>query len=352
MASKQSDGCIIRFLRWFNLVLIVLTGICYFAPYFPADTFWPFIFLGMGFPIIVFMNMAAFLFWAYLKKWYAILPLMCLIMCWSGVSKFLGSPFEQQEQPEGSIQILTYNSMGGGYFKKNGTQAFIDKIKSIDPDIICLQEIGITLKKYDRIRENYPYVFSRHSQSILSKYPIIHKKDLELEKIRTDNGAIYANIKINNSILRVYNLHLHSNKISGKVGEISKNTELEDLNNKETWNDATDILKLVKRSAAVRAEQAHRIKKDMDTSPYPILVCGDFNDPPQSYTYHTLSKGLKDTFVEKGKGFGFTYKGKIPFLKIDYILTSPSLKITSTQLDDSWISDHKLLHSSFVLPTK
>jgi endonuclease/exonuclease/phosphatase family metal-dependent hydrolase len=53
-----------------------------------------------------------------------------------------------------------------------------------------------------------------------------------------------------------------------------------------------------------------------------VVVCGDFNDTPNSYTYHQISKGLNDAFREAGSGIGTTYVGKIPFLRIDYILYS------------------------------
>jgi endonuclease/exonuclease/phosphatase family metal-dependent hydrolase len=52
-------------------------------------------------------------------------------------------------------------------------------------------------------------------------------------------------------------------------------------------------------------------------------VCGDFNDTPNSYTYHQIAKNLNDAFQEAGSGIGTTYIGAIPFLRIDYILYSP-----------------------------
>lgn len=52
----------------------------------------------------------------------------------------------------------------------------------------------------------------------------------------------------------------------------------------------------------------------------PMFVIGDFNDPPVSYSYSTLSDGLKDAFVDAGTGMGKTYIGVMPNFRIDYIL--------------------------------
>ena len=41
----------------------------------------------------------------------------------------------------------------------------------------------------------------------------------------------------------------------------------------------------------------------MNHSPYPIIVCGDFNDVPVSYAYETIGAGLQNAFVEKGSEF-------------------------------------------------
>ncbi len=351
--SSKKDGCLIQLLRWFNFLMIILTALCYAAPYFPPTTFWPFIFLGLGFPIVTFINVALFLFWVYRKKWYVVFPLICLVMSWGGIQTFFGHPFRSTTEVGKSktIKILSCNAKGGGKYKTDEPKAFIKEIKAINPDIIAFQELNIKTHRFKPLREIYPYFSTRPTQPILSKYPIVENKDLELESIRTHNGAIYADIKIDNQILRLYNVHLHSNKISGKVDEISSGTELSDLNDKETFDKTKDILGSVKRTAAIRTKQSLKIKKDMNRSSYPLVICGDFNDSPISYSYKTLSKGLKDTFVEKGKGFGFSFKGGIPFLKIDYILTSPEIQTVSTQLVNSQISDHKMLESIIVFPS-
>lgn len=350
---NQDMGCVPSILKWLNFLLITLTGISFAAPYFPPDIFWPFIFLGMGFPILILSNIAFVLFWLYLRKWYFILSLLCLIMSWSGAGKFIGNPFKSIEHIKGSsLKVMTYNAQGGHIYRNKLYDEFNDFLSDMNPDVVCFQELDINFNKLKPTFNKYPYIKSRHGQSILSKYPIENSKDLELEHSRTVNGAIWADIKIDGKIVRIYNIHLHSNRISSEVDVLSENTELNELNDKETWDATKGILSQVKNAAAVRAKQAATIKQSLDSSPHPVVLCGDFNDPPQSYTYRILSKNLIDNFEKAGKGFGFTYNGNIPFLKIDYILTSPSLHISSSKINSSRISDHDPVVSKLVLSTK
>ena len=46
----------------------------------------------------------------------------------------------------------------------------------------------------------------------------------------------------------------------------------------------------MKSSYQNRVSEALKIKKHINKSPYPVIVCGDFNDTPLSYTYSTLKK--------------------------------------------------------------
>jgi endonuclease/exonuclease/phosphatase family metal-dependent hydrolase len=79
-----------------------------------------------------------------------------------------------------------------------------------------------------------------------------------------------------------------------------------------------------------RGMQANIIAKYIAKSPYPVIVCGDFNDTPTSYAYNTI-KGtkLKDSFIEKGFGMAKTYNGSMPSFRIDYILSDSTFTTKS-----------------------
>ena len=109
------------------------------------------------------------------------------------------------------------------------------------------------------------------------------------------------------------------------------------------------IARRLKRSFKKRAFQVGVIKEHMEKSPYPIVVCGDFNDTPNSFSYQKIFRGLSDSFLQKGNGFGSTFIGNIPFLRIDYILHSPDLTIQSFTTHKAKLSDHKAIESSLGL---
>ena len=58
---------------------------------------------------------------------------------------------------------------------------------------------------------------------------------------------------------------------------------------------------------------------------------------------------MKDAFLETGFGIGHSYNGKIPFLRIDYILTNPSFEIQKFEIVNNKISDHFPVYSEIGL---
>ncbi len=105
-----------------------------------------------------------------------------------------------------------------------------------------------------------------------------------------------------------------------------------------------------KKSAKTRGQQAGEIAAGIERSPHPVILGGDLNDVPFSYTYHQLSKNLQDAFTEKGSGLGITFNGSIPALRIDYLLSSPSFKVLDHKILAEDRSDHFPIISTFQLP--
>jgi endonuclease/exonuclease/phosphatase family metal-dependent hydrolase len=78
----------------------------------------------------------------------------------------------------------------------------------------------------------------------------------------------------------------------------------------------------------------------MAKSPYPVIVCGDFNDLPNSYAYNIIGKGMKNAFVEKGSGIGRTFSGISPTLRIDNIFVGNKFKVIQFLCIGKKLSDH------------
>ena len=184
----------------------------------------------------------------------------------------------------------------------------------------------------------FPHVYAPEEIGpvIFSKHPISKKGQIH-SATSTINSCIWTDINIRGRTYRVYNLHMESNKITRTAERVMKEVNLQ---NKETWSGVKAIIKRYKSKAAVRIGHAERIREHMIDCPYPIILAGDFNDVPMSYLYHILGKGMKDSFKEKGFGIGTTFAGKIPALRIDYILADENFKVLDHEILKEEFSDH------------
>jgi endonuclease/exonuclease/phosphatase family metal-dependent hydrolase len=153
----------------------------------------------------------------------------------------------------------------------------------------------------------------------------------------TKNSTLWVDVKAGKQKFRVYNVHLQSNRVTKDTEKVLEDG---DLNDQETWSDIKNVVKKVGGATQIRAEQAEQLRAHIDACKSPVVVCGDFNDTPNSYVYKTIANGLTDSFREKGFGFGTTFAGALPFLRIDYILASPNFSIYSCIVAKGNYSDH------------
>ena len=100
------------------------------------------------------------------------------------------------------------------------------------------------------------------------------------------------------------------------------------------------ILRKLKAGYYFRSSQAEQVRIQLDKSPYPEIICGDFNDVPNSYTYFTIKGNRQDAFIRKGSGIGRTYSNVSPTLRIDYIMANKKLKVKQVKRVVLPYSDH------------
>jgi endonuclease/exonuclease/phosphatase family metal-dependent hydrolase len=82
------------------------------------------------------------------------------------------------------------------------------------------------------------------------------------------------------------------------------------------------------------------VRQELDASPHPNIICGDFNDVPNSYTYFHIRGNMQDAFIQKGFGIGRSYVNLSPTLRIDYILASPEFTVLQCKRFNLPYSDH------------
>lgn len=248
--------------------------------------------------------------------------------------------------------------------EKNVLEGIIELIKEEDPDIACFQEFYNTdtgkfrtVELLTRVAGLPYYHFEKKATkkngrswgtAVFSKYPIINHGTVEFDN-RTQNSCSYADVRIDSSTIRVFNLHLQSVYLSKQaykyLEDISENQEVQ-------VKPTREIFSKLKSAFIYRGEQALDIEKKISESPWPVIACGDFNDAPASFAYHTLSTHLQDAFLKAGWGIGPTYAGFPKTYRIDYIFADPQFDIISysTICDDH--SDHYPVTSVMKLRSK
>ena len=314
--------------------------------------------IGLAYPVLLIINILFVIYWLFRfnKKW-LIINLVIFFLGFSYLNDFIQIKFNANKGDKSkAVKVMTYNARLFNYVlehdKITAKNLFMNLFKQEAPDILCIQEF-YTRKKGDlnnlsylkkKIFPNYYFYFQPITPDswgeagvcIISKYPIINKKAIMYQ--HTSNLSIYADILIKDDTVRVFNNHLESIRFAPDdykfVDEINLNIDSTKI------NEAKNIVGRLLKAFEIRAIQADTIASLISQTPYKTIVCGDFNDTPISYTYHTISARLKDAFIEAGTGIGNTYNGVFPSYRIDYILHSEEISCIDYQTLKVDYSDH------------
>jgi endonuclease/exonuclease/phosphatase family metal-dependent hydrolase len=154
------------------------------------------------------------------------------------------------------------------------------------------------------------------------------------------NYCVYVDIVKNQDTFRVYNVHLQSIRLQQEDYSVFEDGANQVAEKKSTIRLLVDKLLI---AYPKRADQARTVAEHIETSPYPTIVCGDFNDTPMSYAYNQFNKKLIDAYRNCSSGIGTTYVGKVPAGRIDYIFHSPELKSSNFVIQKEAFSDHRAI---------
>ena len=247
-----------------------------------------------------------------------------------------------------SFTLMSYNTHLMGNVRKPKQNRVIQYILRAQPDVVCLQEVevsksndNLTLHELREALNVYPYTYfdfkiynkrRQYGNAVFSKYPLIGKHTLRYES--RGNITSVCDIVLPTDTLRLYTNHLESNRL-----------QREDINLGTTTESAQSAFQgtsaKLEKASEIRIRQAEAIHEDALLSPYPVLIVGDMNTTPVSYTYRILQKGMRDAFLESSNGqFGHTFVKRGIGVRIDYILHSPSLSASDFDIPHVDYSDH------------
>jgi endonuclease/exonuclease/phosphatase (EEP) superfamily protein YafD len=74
-----------------------------------------------------------------------------------------------------------------------------------------------------------------------------------------------------------------------------------------------------------------------------LIVGGDFNLPAHDRMLRALRPRLRDTFKERGRGWGNTMDNDIPFLRIDHIWCSDHSRAAAVVTRHTFHTDHRMV---------
>ncbi|HEY4799161.1 MAG TPA: endonuclease/exonuclease/phosphatase family protein [Bacteroidia bacterium] len=358
---KQIFSFFIRVVYFISLTTLFLS---YFAPYANPKSFWLFAFFGLAYPWLLAVNIVFLLWWIIRWKKLYWLSLVVILIGWFNMKNLfhLASTPDPLYQDRGKVKILSFNVKdfnlyGWDHDKKTKNKIF-SLLKKESPDIICLQEYfqgdsgyyettDSVIKATQTIDNHIKYTYSkkkiRHwGIATFSKYPIVFKGMVHF-KYKSNNICIFSDMKIGNDTVRVYNMHLQSISFNNSdykfIEALKENNDTLDAEDIEIGSK--NILRRIKRAFVKRATQTEKILAHISACKYPVIICGDFNDTPFSYTYHEFAEKYSDAFMESGSGIGNTYVGNMPSYRIDYIFhssqfTSENFKVLPDELSDHY----------------
>lgn len=308
--------------------------------------------LGLAFPMLFLINLLWLFYWWFQMKLKLLVPLCFTILSLYSASKYVQYTGDRKKA-EKPLKIATLNAqLFGVYQNRWFFDTVVDQISLHNFDVVCLQEVFATKDLEDHvrsIRKNgqfkmyslYRLTTGRnYGMVILTKQKIIRSGRIDFAG-NTGNMAMYADILTEAAdTIRVYNIHLQSIRFRKTDYDFVNGVEKQGQSNLE---QGKGLIRRMREAYVKRAVQAEEVARHMKICPYPMMVCGDFNDVPLSYAYQTVSKGLFDAFREAGRGIERTYKGPFPSFRIDYILYSRKFYCTSYQSSSAVPGDHKLI---------
>ena len=325
-----------------HLVLIAITVVAQLAPFLPGDGYYFLSFFSLAMPFLWLGHTLFLLYWIFRWKsmaWWSVIVLLLTHWQFGPVYRWNNS---QADSDESALTVMSYNVKLLNKYRWTQEEYLADSIvafaQNSQADVLAFQEFDT---EFLAAFKQYPYqtYSSRDNKersvvAILSKYPIVSKGRIDFPS--SSNTAIYADIELKDRVVRVYNTHFQSLKLMNRANqEVLRDTT------KSKWAQRLAVLyDRIGRSFDKQESQSVLLSAHKERSPYPNIVLGDFNNNQFSSVYHTIRTDMKDTFFEKGVGFGSTFRFVFLPLRIDYVLVDQAFEVSGHQVTELPYSDH------------
>jgi endonuclease/exonuclease/phosphatase family metal-dependent hydrolase len=352
-----------------NFALVFVTLLSYLSTYVSPEDSTLLPFFGLIYPYLLIVHIGFIGLWVWRKRYWWIVSLITILIGWSQLSSFIQINFAKEpEKDEQTFKFMSYNVRLFDLYNWSKTKGTRDKIFDLieneKPDILCIQEFYSSKKAESSILNlikqitgltNYHLatVSKQKSKNYIglitfTRFPVIRKGEIRYKK--THNLSIWTDIKIGRDTFRVFNNHLESLHFGHDnynfIDSIAK------VDDDERVTGIKKIYWKFLKAYRKRASQAEILSQKVKSSPYPVILSGDFNDIPFSYTTNKVKGNLKDAFTGAGAGICQTYRSMVSPYRIDYIFYQSPLKVLDFYVRREPLSDHYPVISTFALPDK
>jgi endonuclease/exonuclease/phosphatase family metal-dependent hydrolase len=220
------------------------------------------------------------------------------------------------------VRVATYNILAGNH----GVPAVVDALRSLDADIVALQEVDRDTRRSGRIDQptviaealGMEMAFAHHRSydggkigvALLSRYALANVRRIVLP---TGGLAVLdAEVALADDVIRVLVVHFHP-------------------------TDPRDAASRRAKMDAARLREARTVLDLATRRPGATIVMGDFNARPQGPEYAAFSASLQDGCPD---GFA-TWPATWPLVRIDYVWTSSELRSVACPRLPASASDHQ-----------
>jgi len=335
------------------LAILLMLASAYSDRLYPAEH--PYLAcFGLAFPILLLVNLLFLAFWVLIHFRYVFLPVLGFLACLPSIKTYLPLNPKSEQPPKSAIKVLTYNVQGfvpgeGKTIEKGDGSKTLDYIYNADANILCLQEANepwqIKELIHKKLYDMYPYHDSIAMNtgslvSIFTTYPILAKQRINYES--KSNGSAAFTLLIGRDTVIVINNHFENCHLDTTQRREYTTIIKGEMGKEEASAKSKQLITRLAESAKIRCKQADSVEVFIETHrDKSIILCGDFNDNPISYTRYRLSTMLTDCFRETGNGLGLSYN-KYGFpVRIDYIMCSKDWKPYKCKIDAKLMtSDH------------
>ncbi len=323
-----------KLIYWGNLLAAFLLLISFILPYLPPKNFPTLSLLSLAVSLLIIVNILFAIYWALQLRRRFFISFTVLFISYFYFNVFYEiSPEGDVSQYKNTLNVLSYNVRLFNAYEKNpktdASQIISEILFEETPDVVCVQEY-YKPNKIDFSAYPFQYIHFKSEKAklghaIFSKYPLINTGGFDFED--TYNNTLYADVVKGKDTLRIYSVHLQS------LGIIPRVSFLQESDNEKLRKRVASAFK--KQQSQVEAILEHKQKTS-----HPVMICGDLNNTPFSYSYRKLKDGMQDAFRERGNGLGTTFKFEKFPMRIDYIFASEGLDIISFDTMEKTFSDH------------